>query len=215
MQDKIVIFDWGGVILNEYAEKNNLQEAIIRTIKKYNQALSDDDAFNIYLETLLDENGVNISTQNDKKSKINWVERISKKAKVDIPYEDFVNTYSLECQKATSYNDVVQYIYSLKDKCKVGLLSNIIFTCSETLNNQIDLSKLDYVWLSYEIHHRKPDVELFIKVEKDIDILPKDILFIDDKMRNLNVAKKRGWNICLATGNDIEKIKKAIEYFLE
>lgn len=215
MQDKIVIFDWGGVILNEYAEKNNLQEAIIRTIKKYNQALSDDDAFNIYLETLLDENGVNISTQNDKKSKINWVERISKKAKVDIPYEDFVNTYSLECQKATSYNDVVQYIYSLKDKCKVGLLSNIIFTCSETLNNQIDLSKLDYVWLSYEIHHRKPDVELFIKVEKDIDILPKDILFIDDKMRNLNVAKKRGWNICLATGNDIEKIKQAIEEFLE
>lgn len=212
--DKLVIFDWGGVILNEYSDVNNLQQVIIRTIKKYNQTLSDDEAFNIYQETLLDEKGINISTQNDEKSKLNWVKRIAKKAKVDIPYEDFINTCSIECQKASSYSDVVKYIYSLKDKCKVGLLSNIIFTYYDALNNQIDLSKLDYVWLSYQIHQRKPDVEAFIKVENDIDILPKNILFIDDKMRNLNVAKSRGWNICCANGNELEKIKDTVEKFL-
>ena len=214
MENKIVIFDWGGVITHEAPDNNSLKEAVIRTIKKYNQELSDDEAFNIYANTLLDENNNNISTQNDETSKRNWVNRISKSIKTNIPYEDFVNTFSEECQKASPYNDVINYIYSLKEKCKIGLLSNIIFTCYDALNKQIDLSTFDYVWLSYEIHNRKPDIEVFMKVENDIKLSPNNILFVDDKMRNLNVAKERGWNICHANGNELEKIKNTVEKFL-
>ena len=136
-------------------------------------------------------------------------------AKTEIPYEDFINTYSKECQKSSFYINVVKYIYSLKGKCKIGLFSNIIFACYETLNMQIDLSIFDHVWLSYEIHERKPDEEAFIKVSNDLDILPENILFIDDKMRNLNIAKARGWNICCANGNELEKIKDKVENFLK
>ena len=139
MENKIIIFDWGGVITHEAPDNNSLKEAVIRTIKKYNQELSDDEAFNIYANTLLDENNINISTQNDEISKRNWVNRITKSIKTNIPYEDFVNTFSEECQKASPYNDVINYIYSLKGKCKIGLLSNIIFTCYDALNKQIDL----------------------------------------------------------------------------
>ena len=32
--DKIVIFDWGGVIMNKFPDVNNDKEAIIRTIKR-------------------------------------------------------------------------------------------------------------------------------------------------------------------------------------
>lgn len=214
MENKIVIFDWGGVIIHELFDSNSLKEAIIRTIKKYNSKLSDDEAFDIYTNTLLDDNHINISTQNDEQSKKNWVNRISIMAKTNIPYEDFIYTFSKECQQSSSYNDVVKYIYSLKGKCKIGLLSNIIFACYDALCRQVDLTIFDYVWLSYEMHNRKPEVEVFMKVENDTNLSPDNILFIDDKMRNLKVAKERGWNICNANGNELEKIKDTVEKFL-
>ena len=214
MQDKIIIFDWGGVILNEYPDLNNSKDAIFRIMKKYNNEISNDEAYNIYLETLLDENGINISTQNDIDSKQKWVNRISEKLKTKIEYEDFINTFSNEYKKISYYKEVVNYIYSLKGKCKIGLLSNILFSCYDALKEQIDLSKFDFVWLSFEINCRKPDERIFQIVESETKVLSKDILFIDDKMRNLNVAKARGWNTCCATGNEIEKIKNDVEKFL-
>jgi len=63
--DKIIIFDWGGVILKEYPEHYCDQDAIIETIKKFNNNLTDNDAYQLYLDTLKDENNRIISIFND------------------------------------------------------------------------------------------------------------------------------------------------------
>lgn len=215
MQDKIVIFDWGGVILHEFPNINNSRDAITRTLKKYNQSLSADDAYNLYLETMTDENNVRISEQNDIDSKKAWVNRIAEKLKVNLSYQDFTSTYSKEYQKTDYYKDVVEYIYSLKPRCKIGLLSNIIFTCYDTLKKQVDFSKFNYVWLSYEMNCRKPHNTIYIKVENEINIEPNKILFIDDKKENVETAKSRGWNVLQAKGTELDKIKEAVEKFLE
>lgn len=46
--DKIVIFDWGGIIMHKYPTPNNNNEAIIRRIKSFNSNLTDDEAW-IYM----------------------------------------------------------------------------------------------------------------------------------------------------------------------
>ena len=63
--NRIVIFDWGGVILKEYPEHYCDQDAIKETIKKFNTNLTDDEAYDIYLETLKDENEKIISIYDD------------------------------------------------------------------------------------------------------------------------------------------------------
>ena len=63
--EKIVIFDWGGVIMHKHPVDNNDRQAIIRTIKSFNNSLTDDEAWDIYIKTLVDENGIFISRQND------------------------------------------------------------------------------------------------------------------------------------------------------
>ena len=74
--NKVVIFDWGGVILKEYPEHYCDQDAIKATIKKFNPNLSDDEAYQVYLTSNRDENMQIISALNDEESKYRWYKKI-------------------------------------------------------------------------------------------------------------------------------------------
>lgn len=212
--DKIVIFDWGGVIMNKYPDNNNDKDAIIRTIKSFNNNLSDDEAWDIYIRTLVDENGIFISRQNDLQSKIKWVERIKALGNFETTLEEFENKFIEEHLKVGYHKDIVEYVHSLKEKCKIGLFSDLIYACYKALDQQVDLCKFDYVWLSYLTHLRKNTEEAFALVEQDLRIPPGNIMFIDDTSTNIENAKNRGWNTCQARGTEFEKIKESIEQFL-
>ncbi len=79
----------------------------------------------------------------------------------------------------------------------------------------IHLLKFDYVWLSFEMGERKPNQKVYEMVQKECDMLPKNILFIEDTDKNIETAKKMGWNTCKAYGYEIDKIKESIELFLQ
>ena len=89
-----------------------------------------------------------------------------------------------------------------------------MFLDKERLNKQVTLNKYDYVWLSFEIGALKPNDKVYEIVEKECKIEPENILFIDDKKENTISAKSRGWNTCNCFGFEIEKIKSAIDNFL-
>ena len=42
----------------------------------------------------------------------------------------------------------------------------------------------------------------------------KNILFIDDSIKNIDAARELGWNVCNATGDEFDKIKETVEEFL-
>lgn len=213
--EKIVIFDWGGVIIHHYPADNNAKDAIIRIFKSFNPSLTDEEAYHVYTSTLKDENGIYISQQNDKDSFIKWVNRIEKAGNFKTTFPEFYKRFSEEYKKTGYYKEVVSYVHSLKERgIKIGLFSDLICTCYEALNKQVDLSKFDYVWLSYMIHFRKNSEEAFIIVERTLNVLPENILFIDDTTVNIENAKKRGWQTCQATGDELEHIKDAVEQFL-
>lgn len=211
---KVVIFDWGGVIMHKHPVDNNDKQAIIRTIKSFNPRLTDDEAWNVYTKTLVDENGIYISRQNDGLSIAKWIKRINKAGGFNASVEDFSKRFIYEQLKVGYYKEIVDYIHSLRGNCKIGLFSDLIFCCEPVLDKQVDLSQFDYVWLSYKTHLRKNTEEAFELVETDLQVSPKDILFIDDTTINIENAKKRGWNTCQAFGYELDKIKSYVESFL-
>ena len=213
--DKIIIFDWGGVILKEYPEHYCDQDAIIETIKKFNNNLTDNDAYQLYLDTLKDENNRIISIFNDYESKYKWYERIHNNGKLNTTYEEFINEFTYNYNKIDKYEEVVNYIYTLKDKTNLVLFSDLIFACFSALENTINLNIFDKIFLSYEEGYVKSNIEAFINVEKKLNIRAENILFIDNNENNINNAKKRGWNTCLAFGYELDKIKNTVDEFLK
>lgn len=212
--DKIVIFDWGGVIMHKHPVDNNDKQAIIRTIKSFNQDLSDDEAWSVYINTLIDENGIYISRQNDEQSIMKWIDRLNSVGHFNTSVEDFSRKFIEEHLKVDYYKDLVEYIHSLKEKCKIAIFSDLIYCCYPVLDNQVDLSRFDYVWLSYLTHVRKNEETAFQIVERDLQVSSSNIMFIDDTSVNIENAKKRGWNTCQAFGYELDKIKTSIEQFL-
>ncbi len=49
-------------------------------------------------------------------------------------------------------------------------------------------------YYSNEIHFRKPDLECFNFVVNDAKITPEDTVLLDDRIDNIENAKKAGWN---------------------
>lgn len=134
--------------------------------------------------------------------------------KFNTTFLEFVDLYKKIFSKIDCYEEVADYEKSLKDRCYIGILSNLTLFDKERLNKQVDLSKYDYVFLSFEMESRKPDSEIYEKVMEQISFDKKDILFIDDRLDNIESAKKIGWNTLQATGLELDKIKEKCEEFL-
>lgn len=215
MMNKTIIFDWGGVILKEYPEHYCDRDAIVETFTHFNSKLSKDDAYNIYLHTLKDESKKIISIFDDYENKHKWYERVNKEAKLNTTYDEFVNEFTKNYVKVDKYEEVVNYIYSLKGKVNLALFSDLIFVCFESLKNQIDLNTFNNVFLSFKEGYIKTYEDAFENVENKLKVNPKDILFIDNNETNIENARKRGWNTCLATGKELDKIKEAVSAFLK
>ena len=79
----------------------------------------------------------------------------------------------------------------------------------------VRLNIFDKIFLSYEEGYVKSNIEAFINVEKKLNIKAENILFIDNNENNINNAKKRGWNTCLAFGYELDKIKNTVDEFLK
>lgn len=212
--EKVVIFDWGGVIMHKYPVENNDKEAIIRTIKSFNEELSDDEAWDVYIKTLKDENGIYISRQNDGVNRRKWFERINEQGNLDTDEVSFVSKFVEEHLKVGYYKELVDYIHSLKGKCKLCIFSDLIYCCQPALDRQVNLSEFDHVWLSFNTHLRKNTIEAFELVEQDLNVSPENILFVDDTAVNIENASNRGWNTCQAFGYELDKIKSSVESFL-
>ena len=210
--EKIIIFDWGGIILKEYPNHYCDRDAIIDTIKKFNNKLTNEESYQLYLDTLKDEQGRIISIFNDKENKYKWFKRINTQGNLNTTYNLFIEEFINNYKKIDKYEEVVDYIYSLKGKVKLYLFSDLIFTCYDALKKQIDLSVFDNVFLSFEEGYIKTHIEAFINVNNKLK--NKEILFIDNNQRNIENAKKIGWHTLKATGDDLILIKETINKFL-
>lgn len=216
--DKIVIFDWGGIVESHFPGEFNCFTARKQILSKINPNLEELDLDTIcenWYACRYDENGINISTQNDIKDVEKWFERLKLKFELKCSFEKFCNTYKEISDQTVYYENVAEYARSLKERCKIGILSSLCKLDESRIDMHYHLNNFDYAWLSFKLDCDKPEEKIYIIVEEECGILPNNILFIDDRLENIEAAQKRGWNVCHTTGQDLDKIKACVENFLK
>jgi len=218
IQEKLVIFDWGGVVESHFEDEYDHMKAKIDVINFLNpetKLWNVNDIKEKWNSCEYDENGICISEICDDEDIQKWFEQLKSTFNFNCTYTEFYNLYQEKSDNIIYYKDVVNFAHSLKGKCKIGILSNLAEIDKERIDKHYNLSKFDYVWLSYKLKVRKPKELIYEIVESECNIKPSNILFIDDAIENIEVAKNRGWNVCLATARDFEKIKNTVKEFLE
>ena len=213
-ENKIVIFDWGGIVESHKKEENNYFKIIVNIIKSINPDINENEVISLWKKCTYDKDGKSISTCKEIKDVEKWFSRIKEVYKLKCNFTTFRNIYRKEFENVDYYKDMVKLEHETKRRCKIGILSNLTLLDKERLDKQLDLNKFDYIWLSFELGEIKPNSKIYEIVEKDCEIAPKNILFIDDRKENVIAAQKRGWNICNYSGYEIDKIKDKIEEFI-
>ena len=206
MRKKLILFDWGNIV-ESHTTGYTCREAFNDLFKACGYTGNDDIFANLGKYKL-----VCIPTITAFEDVYN---QIAKDYNFKTTYIEFIKLYKEIFDKVDYYADVADYEKSLKDKCYIGILSDLTIFDKERLNRQVDLSKYDYVFLSFEMGCKKPSREIYDKVNRQLPFNPEDILFIDDRQDNIDMAKEFGWNTLKATGLELEKIKECCEAFIK
>lgn len=74
------------------------------------------------------------------------------------------------------------------------------------------LSHMDHLYLSYKMGVAKPSPEFFISILREENIEPENVIFIDDKIDNIEVASSLGIKTLLYNK---DKKREAEEFFKE
>lgn len=117
-KNKIIIFDWGGVVESHFPDETNYQTAQIAVINHFNEQtkkIDEETVKNKQKECDYDENGKCISEVNSYEDIQKWFERVRLKFNLKCNYDEFYQVYQKE--------NVVKW-ESLKTK-KIKILNGI------------------------------------------------------------------------------------------
>jgi glucose-1-phosphatase len=111
--------------------------------------------------------------------------------------------------------DRIDLIHKIRQKYPVFLLSNtnnIHITASNNYLkkthgiNSLDIL-FDRLFLSYKMGMWKPDTEIYYEVLRSINLEPKEVVFFDDNLQNIESAKAIGMQTIL-----VESTTSVVEY---
>lgn len=209
---KIVIFDWGGVIESHRDGEYNIRTAVIDLLKKYSGKSDEQEIMDLYYKA----NQLNDAMAKSSNPVLigEWFQEIQTTLGLQCSLNEFMDSYYRDLQKVEHYEEVVKYAHSLKGICKIAIFSNLKMIDEKRIDEQVHLKEFDFVFLSFQIGYRKPEEEAYEIVEKITQMKPEDILFIDDTKANTEIAKSRGWHTCTASGYELDKIKASVASFL-
>lgn len=134
--------------------------------------------------------------------------------KKNIPYYDQLPSGFKEAGfKMDKNTGVVALVKQLKNTHRVGMLSNM----SHSLYVRLKAKHFPFhlfrpLYLSYRMKMRKPEAQIFRTIAKQQGLAPSEILFIDDKQRNVKAAKKCGWKAIHFTS--LTQLKKDLKKYL-
>ena len=112
-------------------------------------------------------------------------------------------------------SEAADFISKIKKMYPIALLSNTNSIHYDFFKKEsVELLKLfGKVFLSYKIGMRKPDSEIYEFVCKNLDVLPDEVLFIDDSEKNISAAKEAGLNVIhFSDGMELSDLLHTIEH---
>ena len=97
------------------------------------------------------------------------------------------------------FSEVIELIKKLKKQgFQLSILSNMFPYQAEIVRENNEDALFDDVFISCERGLKKPDLEFYELVIKEMNVSPQECLFIDDKEENLLPAEKLGMKTVLA-----------------
>ncbi|MBQ2937562.1 MAG: HAD-IA family hydrolase [Clostridia bacterium] len=189
---KIFLFDLGNVLAksldNNELYRNLNCKISYEEFEKY--WFYDDIVINAHKGTVTDEY---------------HIKKLLEYCKSNLTVEEFYKIYNK--LDNSMYQDTIDLINMLKNKgFKVGILSNLRLMDYDRYKDQINLLDLDYQFLSYEMGCIKPYKEIYEFVIKKCSCDPKNIVFFDDNINNVEGARKCGIDAYNVTGDNIKKV---------
>jgi putative hydrolase of the HAD superfamily len=96
-------------------------------------------------------------------------------------------------RKHVSLNEsVISFSKQLAQNMPIGILSNTEIVTFSVIEDLISLDHFKHKFLSYEIGHIKPDVEIYNHVIDNIPFPKEEVFFIDDLKPNVESARNAG-----------------------
>lgn len=184
-EDKIILFDLGGVILpiDYHATVNAFKQLLpVDSNINYSQ-MAQSELFDRY------ETG-QIAT-------MHFINLLKEQFPEQTSVYDLVQAWNAMLNHIPQAN--LNFLLNLRKTHKIALLSNTNDLHADWFNRSIksqygtQLSDyFDFTFLSHEIKRRKPHTTTFDWVAKQMQVAPEQIFFMDDSVQHLEGAQKAG-----------------------
>ena len=180
----VILFDLGNVILP--FNHHQIAEKLFRFTQK--KEFQDPQKIFSYLFEYRD--GIINDFDVGKISPPEFFQSVKTTLDLSISFDEFIPLWN---NIFVEDREVSQIILSLKDKWRLGLLSNTDPLHFNHILSEFPIIQMFDKWiLSYEVGFKKPAIEIFQKAIQWASVEPKKILFIDDIKKYVEVAISLG-----------------------
>lgn len=193
---KCIVFDFGGVI----SKRQN-----IKYIKKICRILNIklDEFQSLYTQKREDYDTGLID------AKTYWTKTVNLIGK-QVSQTDFKKIIEYDVKSWLDINEeTISYIQSIKDKSILALLSNMTFDTLQEIGNMYWLDYFQLKIFSCEKKVAKPNPRIYKICLEVLNMIPQQILFVDDSTENIMAAQKMGINTIKFT--NCHEIREIIE----
>ena len=176
---KAIIFDFGGVMTTEPN-----RELVVNFLST---------SFDLSREEFKQANEEKKEAVKAGKNDVNFWQDYAREIQVALP-DDWVQSFNDVMKKAIgAVPEMYDLAYQLRDLgYTVGMLSNIDARLANLINLFGLYDPFDPCLLSYELGVEKPDAKIYEILIHRLDLPAEEIVFIDDKIENVEAAKALG-----------------------
>jgi len=109
-----------------------------------------------------------------------------------------------------------EIINNIKNKYQLGLLTNMYPEMLDLIRKNNLIPNIGWIVVDSSIEKcRKPDKKIYEIAEKKLGFKGKDILFVDNRIENLEIPKKMGWQTYWFDSSDYEKSNQKLKLFFD
>lgn len=203
---KNLVFDFGGVLTTI-----NAQEAIYRF--KVLGLKDPENYLNSYRQT-----GIFYKLENGDINADKFISELSKLCKRNINYNEALHAWMGFIVNVQT--EFMEYLQPLREKYNLCILSNtnpFLQSWARSSSFTENGKSLDYyfdrLYLSYLMKCSKPGKEIYIKMLQDGNMKPEETLFIDDGIKNIEMANNLNIQTLKVTNG--EDWRKKLEHILK
>lgn len=180
---RAVVFDFGGVMTVEADHSSRVFNIAASFIKEH---------FNLSESEFSEMNHQRLLALAQGESDGKFLAAFAKANEIHLP-DDWYQSFQITMKNAVGIDvEMCKLVKELKQHIRVGLLSNSDGQFTNLLRDCGIFELFDPCFLSSEIGVRKPDLKAYQLLLSELALFPEEVIFIDDKRKNVEAAKELG-----------------------